>query len=81
MVEQTPKGQQNLFYATVLKQISTILTGFDEAKQSIKSVGKKNSQVKTMLDQLEKDLNALRNKSRRHQIQTNMSLASLDSNT
>ena len=65
----------------MLKQITTILAGFDEAKQSIKQVGKKNSQVKTMLDQLEKDLNTLRNKSRRHQIQTNMNLASLDSAT
>ena len=76
VVEQSPKAVQNLFYTTVMKQISTILAGFDEAKKSINQVGSKNSHIKTMLDQLEKDLNALRNKSRRHQIQTNMNLAS-----
>ena len=63
---------KKLFFGTVLEQIQVILSGFDDAKQSIKLVSSKNSQVKQMLDQLEKDLNALRNKSRRHMIQTNM---------
>ena len=49
-----------------------ILTGFDEAKQSIKQVGNKNTQVKSLLDQMEKDLNTLRNKSRRQMIQTSI---------
>ena len=39
------------FAATVLAQITTILTEFEEAKQSIKVVGKKNGGVKTMLEQ------------------------------
>ena len=49
-----------------------ILIGFDEAKQSIKQVGSKNTQVKSLLDQMEKDLNTLRNKSRRQMIQTSI---------
>lgn len=54
------------FYGSVLKKVEMVLGGFDEAKHSIKLVGSKNSQVKQMLDILEKDLNSLRNRSRRH---------------
>ena len=54
-------------FETVLKKVEIILAGFDEAKQSIKLVGNKNSHVKSLLEQLEKDLNTLRNKSnKRH---------------
>lgn len=54
------------FFGTVLKKVEMVLGGFDEAKHSIKLVGTKNSQVKQLLDSLEKDLNSLRNRSRRH---------------
>ena len=60
----------DFYFQTVLKKVEVILAGFDEAKHSIKLVGSKNSQVKSLLDNLEKDLNTLRNKNRR--IQTNM---------
>jgi len=62
----------DFYFQTVLKKVEVILAGFDEAKNSIKLVGSKNSQVKSLLDNLEKDLNNLRNKSRR--IQTNMNV-------
>ena len=58
--------QMAAFFASVLEKVTTILKGFDDAKHSIKLVGNKNQQVKSLLDQLERDLNALRNKSRRH---------------
>ena len=58
-----------------------ILTGFDEAKQSIKQVGKKNTQVKSLLDQMEKDLNTLRNKSRRQMIQTSINQQTPNTNS
>lgn len=58
----------------MLAKVDVILAGFDEAKHSIKLVGTKNSQVKQMLDSLEKDLNALRSRSRRPQIQASMNL-------
>ncbi len=35
--------QKKLFFQTVLKQIKTILLGFEDAKQSIKLVSNKNS--------------------------------------
>ena len=57
--------QMAFHYDTVLGKIEVILAGFDQAKQSIKHVGNKNSNVKSMLDSLEKDLNTLRNKSKR----------------
>ena len=59
-------------FETVLAKVDLTMAGFDEARQSIKLVNTKNSHVKSLLDQLERDLNALRLKSRRHQIQTNM---------
>jgi hypothetical protein len=62
----------DFYFQTVLKKVEVILAGFDEAKHSIKLVGSKNSQVKSLLDNLEKDLNTLRNKNRR--IQTNMNM-------
>lgn len=58
-----------------------ILTGFDEAKQSIKQVGNKNTQVKSLLDQMEKDLNTLRNKSRRQMIQTSINQQTPNTNS
>lgn len=64
------------FFETVLKKVEVTLGGFDEAKHSIKLVGSKNSQVKSLLDILEKDLNSLRNRSRRHQIKANMNVPS-----
>ena len=58
-----------------------ILTGFDEAEQSIKQVGNKNTQVKSLLDQMEKDLNTLRNKSRRQMIQTSINQQTPNTNS
>ena len=37
---------KKLFFSTVLEQVKVILSGFDDAKQSIKLVSSKNSQVK-----------------------------------
>ena len=64
----TAVKDQESYFEIVLAKVATILSGFDEAKQSIKLVGSKNTQVKSMLEQLERDLNTLRSKSRRHQI-------------
>ena len=43
----------------VLTKIESIESGFEDAKQSIKSVAGKNKSIRQMLDQLEKDLNQL----------------------
>ena len=46
-------------FKEILAKIEAILTGFDEAKTSIKSVSSKNRQIKSLLEQMEKDLNTL----------------------
>ena len=74
-------AQQSSYFEIVLAKIAQILGGFDEAKQSIKLVGSKNTQVKSLLEQLERDLNTLRSKSRRQQIQANMHLPTSNSGT
>ena len=54
--------------------MQAILDGFDEAHQQIKTVRSTNSHVKSLVDQLEKDLKSWRNKSRKQQIKSSMSI-------
>ena len=48
------------------------MTGFEEAKKSIKAVSKKSKNIKTMADHFKKDLNKFKKKAKRHQIKTSL---------
>ena len=63
---------KTVFSQTVLSKITTIMTGFEEAKKSIKAVSKKSKNIKTMADHFKKDLNKFKKKAKRHQIKTSL---------